>query len=172
MHTACRCSWCQKWVREWVKEIYLHKWTQKDKNLICKLHQKPISQLWFCHISDLITTCLSWNAHAAQALKWKHEVVKTLWLQVNLAQQMPISCSSWPLCLLSCTSQDKRLDKKMVRLSQHLSCQQEHKNIRGCRTSRQPVMRRGTIEVKAWDVFCFCSNFPVRDLFIPSNALD
>lgn len=36
------------------------------------------------------------NAHAAQALKWKHEVAKTVWLQVNLAQQMPISCSSWP----------------------------------------------------------------------------
>lgn len=105
------------------------------------------------------------NTHAAQALKWKHEVKKTRWVKVNLAQQMPISCSSWPLCLLSCTSQDKRLDKKTVHLSQHLSCQQEHKNIRGCRTSQQPVMWRRAIEVRAQDVFCFLfffkSNFPV-----------
>lgn len=95
------------------------------------------------------------DAHPAKALERKHKAVQWVWSEVNEAQQMPISCSSCPLCLLSCNSQDKRWDKRMEHLSQHLSRQQKYKNIRGCRMSKQPVMWGKPIEVRTWGVFLF-----------------
>lgn len=78
-----------------------------------------------------------------------------LGLEVNRAQQMPISCSSLPLCLLSCYSRDKRWDKRMQHLSQHLSRQQYYKKKKnwGCRTSKELVMWGKLIEVWACEGF-------------------
>lgn len=103
--------------------------------------------------------------HLSKNTKWPR-------LGVNPAQQMPISCSSLLLCLLSCNSRDQRWDKRMQHLSQHLFHQQWYKNIRGCRKNKRPVIQGNLNEMRASGgsfirLLCFCSSLSV--LLIKDN---